>query len=119
MPRGVPDGSTRGTRFAPPSHLSEFEMLCSSTRPHGRAALDYGILCCIVALSSMVSAPLRANDTLGIRVPDGFEVTRFATDEQAHDINCMTIDSAAGSSHSLNYSGSTQYGSASAPDRIE
>ena len=28
----------------------------------------------------------------GLHVPDGFEVREFATDEQAHDIYCMTID---------------------------
>ena len=31
-------------------------------------------------------------EELGIQVPDGFEVTRFSSDELAHDIHCMTFD---------------------------
>lgn len=34
-----------------------------------------------------------ANPAVGIRVPDGFEVTLFADDKLAHDIFSMTIDS--------------------------
>lgn len=36
---------------------------------------------------------LEAADDLGIRVPDGFDVSLFADDELAHDIFSMTIDS--------------------------
>ncbi len=32
------------------------------------------------------------NEELGLKVPSGFTVTRFAGDEHAHDIFCMTID---------------------------
>jgi len=34
-----------------------------------------------------------ADDDLGVRVPEGFEVVEFAGDELAHDIYSMTIDS--------------------------
>ncbi len=34
-----------------------------------------------------------AQESLGVQVPDGFEVTLFADDELAHDIYSMTIDS--------------------------
>ncbi|HEY0980597.1 DUF7133 domain-containing protein, partial [Schlesneria sp.] len=36
--------------------------------------------------------PLSADD-IGVKVPDGFEVTEFAGDDLAHDIYSMTIDS--------------------------
>lgn len=36
---------------------------------------------------------LSAEDRLGVRVPEGFEVTLFADDDLAHDIYSMTIDS--------------------------
>ena len=38
-----------------------------------------------------VAAP--GEDGLGVRVPDGFEVTQYAGDELAHDIYSMTVDS--------------------------
>ncbi|MEW4527572.1 PVC-type heme-binding CxxCH protein [Maioricimonas sp. JC845] len=34
----------------------------------------------------------QANSELGVRVPEGFEVTLFAGDELAHDIYSMTVD---------------------------
>ena len=34
-------------------------------------------------------------DDVGIRAPEGFEVSLFAGDELAHDIYSMTIDSKA------------------------
>src|SRR5262245_45551928 len=37
-------------------------------------------------------APARADD-VGIRVPDGFEVSLYADDALAHDIFSMTVDS--------------------------
>ena len=33
-----------------------------------------------------------ADDALGVRVPDGFEVSLYADDELAHDIYSMTVD---------------------------
>lgn len=46
--------------------------------------------CCAALLAFTCS--LRA-DEIGVRVPEGFEVTEFAGDELAHDIYSMTIDS--------------------------
>lgn len=40
-----------------------------------------------------VPSLLRAQDGLGVQVPEGFEVTLYADDELAHDIYSMTIDS--------------------------
>lgn len=37
--------------------------------------------------------PLSAADELGVRVPEGFEISLYADDELAHDIFSMTIDS--------------------------
>src|SRR5262245_48293419 len=34
-----------------------------------------------------------ADEPLGVRVPEGFEVTLFADDDLAHDIFSLTIDS--------------------------
>lgn len=36
---------------------------------------------------------LRSEEPLGVRVPDGFEVSLYADDDLAHDIYSMTIDS--------------------------
>ncbi|CAK9034530.1 Cytochrome c, partial [Durusdinium trenchii] len=35
----------------------------------------------------------RADDSLGVQVPDGFEVSLYAGDDLAHDIYSMTVDS--------------------------
>jgi putative membrane-bound dehydrogenase-like protein len=37
--------------------------------------------------------PAPAQDAPPVRVPDGFRVTEFVTDQQAHDIYCLTFDS--------------------------
>ena len=34
-----------------------------------------------------------AQENIGVRVPDGFEVSLYADDDLAHDIYSMTIDS--------------------------
>jgi putative membrane-bound dehydrogenase-like protein len=39
------------------------------------------------------NALLPAEDGLGVRVPEGFEVTLFADDDQAHDIYSLAVDS--------------------------
>ena len=44
-----------------------------------------------VLLTSIESA--QAQDQIGLKVPEGFKVTRYADDDLAHDIFCMTIDS--------------------------
>lgn len=47
-----------------------------------------GSLC----LFSMRSISVAEDSAVGLKVPEGFEVREFATDEQAHDIYAMTID---------------------------
>ena len=51
-------------------------------------------ICLFVGFSALL--PLFAGDSplaeLGVRVPDGFEVTEYAGDDLAHDIYSMTID---------------------------
>ena len=47
----------------------------------------------LVACACLAGIPLAAgDDDLGIRVPDGFEVSLYADDALAHDIFSMTID---------------------------
>src|SRR5436189_5985559 len=43
----------------------------------------------VVLFASLASA----DEPLGLRVPEGFEVTLFADDDLAHDIFSLTIDS--------------------------
>ncbi|MGE5194432.1 MAG: hypothetical protein ACM3U2_18235, partial [Deltaproteobacteria bacterium] len=38
-------------------------------------------------------AAAEADDELGLRIPEGFAITRYADDSLAHDIFSMTIDS--------------------------
>jgi len=45
----------------------------------------------LVTLAASVA--VAADDEIGVVVPEGFQVTRFADDSLAHDIYCMTIDS--------------------------
>jgi putative heme-binding domain-containing protein len=45
-------------------------------------------LCCL----SLVSASLARDTALGLRVPDGFEVTEFADSKLANDIFCLALD---------------------------
>ena len=49
-------------------------------------------LAATLILLAISSSSATAMEDLGIRVPDGFEVKRFASDELAHDIHCMTFD---------------------------
>lgn len=44
----------------------------------------------LLLLTAATSSP--AQNAVGLKVPDGFEVREFATDEQAHDIYSLTID---------------------------
>lgn len=46
-----------------------------------------------MGLCTLLFAQTLPADEIGVRVPDGFEVTEFAGDELAHDIYSMTIDS--------------------------
>ena len=46
-----------------------------------------------MALFCLLFIRSAAADDLGVKVPDGFEVTEYAGDELAHDIYSMTIDS--------------------------
>lgn len=45
-----------------------------------------------IACLSLFAANLFADD-IGVKVPDGFEVTEFAGDQLAHDIYSLTVDS--------------------------
>jgi putative membrane-bound dehydrogenase-like protein len=48
--------------------------------------------CTFALLITSFSPPASAQENLGLRVPEGFEVSLFAGDELAHDIFSMTID---------------------------
>ena len=48
--------------------------------------------CLLIVTLFLPSAHSLANEPTGIQVPDGFVVTRFASDDLAHDIYSMTID---------------------------
>ena len=47
----------------------------------------------LAALSTLIFADALMADDIGVKVPDGFEVTEFAGNELAHDIFSMTLDS--------------------------
>lgn len=48
---------------------------------------------CLACLASLLTAsPLQAAES-GLIAPEGFTVTRYAPDDLAHDIHCLTIDS--------------------------
>lgn len=47
----------------------------------------------VVSVISLNQKCTRAQDEIGVRVPDGFEVSLYADDDLAHDIFSMTIDS--------------------------
>lgn len=51
------------------------------------------ILTGLTLLATCIARLTQAEDGLGVRVPDGFEVTQYADDNLAHDIYSMTIDS--------------------------
>ena len=56
--------------------------------------IPYTLFVAIAMLTVPVShANLRADEPLGVQVPEGFEVTLYADDDLAHDIYSMTIDS--------------------------
>ena len=46
-----------------------------------------------LALSAMIFIQTLVADEIGVKVPDGFEVTEFAGNDLAHDIYSMTFDS--------------------------
>ncbi len=45
-----------------------------------------------LAIAANAASRCAAAETLGLKVPEGFEVTRFADDSQAHDIFSLTFD---------------------------
>lgn len=47
----------------------------------------------VFSLLFTMVAVARGEEPLGVQVPDGFEVTRYADDDLAHDIYSLTIDS--------------------------
>jgi putative heme-binding domain-containing protein len=49
-------------------------------------------LCLPLALALLIPPASRADDDLGLRVPPGFRVTRFADQDLANDIYAMTLD---------------------------
>lgn len=59
-------------------------------RSHGRM-----LACAAIAIACLLPIATRPAiaDDLGVKVPEGFEVTEFAGDDLAHDIYSMTIDS--------------------------
>ncbi len=50
------------------------------------------ILTGLALLGASWAATAQSEDGLGVRVPDGFEVSLYADDELAHDIYSMTVD---------------------------
>lgn len=56
------------------------------------AQLRLGLVCCVLAVSGVWTGQLPADDDVSLVAPEGFAVTPFATDELAHDIYCLTID---------------------------
>jgi putative membrane-bound dehydrogenase-like protein len=46
-----------------------------------------------VLVGGVLAGSLSADEKLGVRVPDGFEVTLYADDDLAHNVFSMTIDS--------------------------
>lgn len=55
------------------------------------ARLAWLVAFALASLSGSVA--VAADDEIGVRVPEGFRVTKFADDTLAHDIYCMTLDS--------------------------
>ncbi len=53
---------------------------------------DRWSLCCCALAVVLTARAATADENLGLRVPEGFEVTLYAGDELAHDIFSMTID---------------------------
>src|SRR6188768_3980670 len=58
-----------------------------------RLPLFGGRLVSTCALLGVLCAGAAADDALGVRVPEGFEVSLYADNELASDIFSMTIDS--------------------------
>src|SRR5689334_10492380 len=48
---------------------------------------------CVLMVASLLSVATQAAESLGFRVPDGFQVSLYADDSLAHDIFSMTLDS--------------------------
>ncbi len=55
-------------------------------------SLTSRILAGLALLGASWATAAHAEEALGVRVPDGFEVSLYADDELAHDIYSMTID---------------------------
>ena len=55
-------------------------------------SLTSRILAGLALLGASWATAAQADEALGVRVPDGFEVSLYADDELAHDIYSMTID---------------------------
>lgn len=57
----------------------------------------FGRWCLYIGVLTLVwlnhPRPACADDEIGLKLPDGFQVTKFADDSLAHDIYSMTIDS--------------------------
>ena len=51
------------------------------------------ILATMALAGSVLPSPSVADEALGVRVPEGFEVSLYADDELAHDVYSMTVDS--------------------------
>ncbi|HVJ69248.1 MAG TPA: PVC-type heme-binding CxxCH protein, partial [Caulifigura sp.] len=62
-----------------------------ASRPAG--GLNRGFVLLAGVLCGLIAARTTADDALGVRVPDGFEVSLYADNELASDIFSMTIDS--------------------------